>query len=695
MKARNKFIGVEINHHKRKLWPVRKITRLMNSWLKEQHLTKKKRFKPYDLTSDPRVEFRALYKQLTYYGHSITGKHNASAALMFLGYNVLHYLRQDEIIDYFRRVIIHSMEDILQEKVKGREGLEEIMKNEGPLAFQAFRASVSYRKKELRLPTIINAIGREYHKSNPDPRLHGRKLYDIVVGKGMNIHDLSTTTQDLYFHGENLSRFGLESSGHEKISHSTRRHLINGQTSMFGAEAFHRTMADILRIPDLTSHDLYAGNQSARADLSNIAEREVLLMLSIVQKYDPHCTFMGEDFKRIFGSNIQTVGVNDNELRILGGTLESEFADGRIITDKEDILIEVKTYESLKKRGVKEAISKYKDHYHWSSGKRITKKIIIMNTPDKSLDTHIHNNGHRDFKILKGSEFAEFYNKSMELLQREDPQFFLTAPIPVYEPDVLRGINKIIHERPYLIMVRGRQVFRNWAAEMLYENLHGLRSGKRVPDREHIEFESITPFSDFDYFYGGRQNFVIDDVVFEDAETFGTNRHIDTVASIALAYSLNGQMVVHTFFARNPLEEHRMLVQVHAIKSRFKKICNFNGKTFDGPFMNKREIVHRIRPHSGSEVIDLIEDYREYAQDQAFPKHGLKVFESMMLGKHRVGDISGEDIPEAYKRVIYGGDDYSAKKIIKHVNLDTITTAIMYHRKYKMNHYMERDLFLD
>ena len=212
--------------------------------------------------------------------------------------------------------------------------------------------------------------------------------------------------------------------------------------------------------------------------------------------------------------------------------------------------------------------------------------------------------------------------------------------------------------------------------------LNDLVGAKVISAKSGAPRRSQNPRDYYD-FYGDKLNLHLDDkTLILDLETAGLNKHVDPIVLIGMAYSLNGQLVTHALFSRNPTEEKKILEDFKDISKKFKNLVTFNGKTFDKPYLLTRLRVNRINYDFKIHHVDEYPKFGKQARLEDYPRYGLKIFERNEIGKLRDGDLPGSKVPTIYENFIYGITDGDAYDIIRHNQYDLITLAIM-HNKFK------------
>lgn len=103
----------------------------------------------------------------------------------------------------------------------------------------------------------------------------------------------------------------------------------------------------------------------------------------------------------------------------------------------------------------------------------------------------------------------------------------------------------------------------------------------------------------------------------------------------------------------------------------------FNGKSFDVPSMRLRYRFHRLVPPEPESHLDLLHVARRHFRG-VFPDCKLQTLEKRVCGRHRVDDLPGSLVPEAYHQFVRDGDPSRLEPILRHNREDLITLAELY-----------------
>jgi uncharacterized protein YprB with RNaseH-like and TPR domain len=133
-----------------------------------------------------------------------------------------------------------------------------------------------------------------------------------------------------------------------------------------------------------------------------------------------------------------------------------------------------------------------------------------------------------------------------------------------------------------------------------------------------------------------------------DIETTGLSPHFHKVILIGLLYIENGQISIQQFFCNNKDEEKKLLSAFKEKIQQFDLLINYNGNTFDIPFLNKRFLANQIHYSIDTyQSMDLLRLIRKVQKQLSLDNCKLKSVEKF-LGIHRDDQISGKESVKLY-----------------------------------------------
>jgi uncharacterized protein YprB with RNaseH-like and TPR domain len=614
-----------------------------------------------------RTKNPSLYHQLRLWGYKLSGKGSPRYAIKEMGRDIKTVLSLDEIKEQFKSVFNPEYVSKFYGTPGKRVSIKKEMLDAGQRQKQAYFACF-FKKRNLSLKDIINGL----HGEHPDlyDALHGSLLTNEVIGDNLI---------DLYYQGKDLSPGAIERTNSigSRIKHQLQKSIKSDK----GSEKYWHNMLKFLPIPRINISDLRSDGQDARAVMSQIVELQAQFLLEIVKKYDPECSSMSDTFKKLFGPKITAIYPRSNQ-----GMVELEngntFADARIQSGLEDILLEVKN-KNLLTDSLHKRLRKYDSKHYWNDSKRITKKVLLVNTIDECVSEHFERFERKGWDVWNTTQFFEDYKKAIDILMQNDPLFFQKSMMPMQSQELMMDIAKEITTTPHLLMRRSHAYKRNWIKTLLKENILALT--KNIPNHERENYAECyrEPFLVFDQYYHGREKVSVPNVLFVDLETTGHLKNGSMIVVLGMAYMHEGQMYTELLFARNPQEEKRILERFNQLSQQYDTIATFNGDSFDKPFLQERLNAHLIRYPKEWNHVDVYKKYKQIAKKNKYPTASLQTYERTELGLIRRGDILGKDIPQAYKDFINGIDDHTIKKVITHNHLDVISLAIIYDQYYQ------------
>jgi uncharacterized protein YprB with RNaseH-like and TPR domain len=136
-----------------------------------------------------------------------------------------------------------------------------------------------------------------------------------------------------------------------------------------------------------------------------------------------------------------------------------------------------------------------------------------------------------------------------------------------------------------------------------------------------------------------------------------------------------GELKLQQLWARNHAEERGVIGALRDIIEVCSLVVTFNGKSFDWPQVRDRATLHTgivdgaIRP---LDHYDLLHHARRRYGKQ-FGNCKLQTLERFLCGRHRQGDIPGDQIPAVYADYVRTGDENLVQPILHHNALDLVT----------------------
>ncbi|MFW6061453.1 MAG: ribonuclease H-like domain-containing protein [Planctomycetota bacterium] len=164
-----------------------------------------------------------------------------------------------------------------------------------------------------------------------------------------------------------------------------------------------------------------------------------------------------------------------------------------------------------------------------------------------------------------------------------------------------------------------------------------------------------------------------DELLFMDTETCGFAG--SPIFLLGMMFYEGGELVFQQYLARDYTEEEPVLRAYANRVERHRMLVTFNGKSFDVPRIAERSAFFGIEPPWQEPVhLDLLHECRRHYK-RALPNCKLQTLERYLCGRHRVGDIPGAAIPDAYHRFVDTQDARQLQDILHHNALDLLTMA--------------------
>lgn len=153
---------------------------------------------------------------------------------------------------------------------------------------------------------------------------------------------------------------------------------------------------------------------------------------------------------------------------------------------------------------------------------------------------------------------------------------------------------------------------------------------------------------------------------FLDIETTGLSRSRNKIILIGILYLENNQIKIQQFFANDLTEEKILLTSFKKIISKFDTIFNYNGTTFDIPFINQRFKHYNIDYAINLEKsLDILRIVRKNKNVLNLPNYKLKSVESS-IGLFREDKISGKESISLYYSYLKNNNSEIKETILRH-----------------------------
>lgn len=123
--------------------------------------------------------------------------------------------------------------------------------------------------------------------------------------------------------------------------------------------------------------------------------------------------------------------------------------------------------------------------------------------------------------------------------------------------------------------------------------------------------------------------------------------------------------------ARDYPEEAGILNGFARLATRHGAWVTFNGKSFDEPFLRDRATLHRIALPAPHTHMDILHAARRRWRGQ-LPDFRLPTLERHILGRARVDDLPGSDVPDLFHHFIRTGNARPLCGVLEHNRLDLL-----------------------
>jgi uncharacterized protein YprB with RNaseH-like and TPR domain len=167
--------------------------------------------------------------------------------------------------------------------------------------------------------------------------------------------------------------------------------------------------------------------------------------------------------------------------------------------------------------------------------------------------------------------------------------------------------------------------------------------------------------------------------LFVDTETTGLAGGTGTVPFLlGLAWfdDVAGTFVVEQALLRQLGEEASILALFAKRVAAADLIVTYNGKAFDLPLLRTRYVMNRLRAPQEPPHLDLVHVVRRIHRPR-IKVCTLVTVESEVLGRERIGDVSGADIVAAYGHFLRTGDDQALAGVIEHNEADVLSMVAL------------------
>jgi uncharacterized protein YprB with RNaseH-like and TPR domain len=163
--------------------------------------------------------------------------------------------------------------------------------------------------------------------------------------------------------------------------------------------------------------------------------------------------------------------------------------------------------------------------------------------------------------------------------------------------------------------------------------------------------------------------------IFMDLETTGFSATPLFLAGAALP--LGDDIRCIQLLARDYSEEKAVVGALDELLARHDHCVTFNGKSFDMPYLRERAKYHRIDLRSSPRQYDLLHVARRVWKKH-LPNCRLVTLERHILGRMRVGDVPGWEVPCIYHDFVHTRDARRLRGVLRHNLVDVLSMAELF-----------------
>jgi len=164
-------------------------------------------------------------------------------------------------------------------------------------------------------------------------------------------------------------------------------------------------------------------------------------------------------------------------------------------------------------------------------------------------------------------------------------------------------------------------------------------------------------------------------LVFLDLETTGFSSTPLFLAGTV--FEQDGMMRSLQYLARDYSEEKVLLGLLDELMGRFDTCVTFNGKSFDMPYIRDRAEYHGVSLAASPHQYDLLHVARRRWKGR-LPDCRLVTLEAHVLGRRRIGDVPGREVPCIYHDFVHTKDARRLRGVLRHNMLDCISMAQLF-----------------
>lgn len=164
-----------------------------------------------------------------------------------------------------------------------------------------------------------------------------------------------------------------------------------------------------------------------------------------------------------------------------------------------------------------------------------------------------------------------------------------------------------------------------------------------------------------------------EEIIFIDIETMGLY-YIHPVFLVGMLSFRNGRGEINQILAGNPAAERALLYETVGRLQQAAIIVNFNGRSFDLPYLKGRMRFQGLNDAINAFHFDLLRQARKSYRGR-LPNCRLLTIERHLFNQERADDLPGSRVPEYYQKYLDTGDRSYLTPILEHNACDLLTMA--------------------
>ena len=161
-------------------------------------------------------------------------------------------------------------------------------------------------------------------------------------------------------------------------------------------------------------------------------------------------------------------------------------------------------------------------------------------------------------------------------------------------------------------------------------------------------------------------------LAFLDLETTGLSATPLFLAGLLV--ERGGTLEAVQLLARDYSEERCLIGELDRLLGGSEVCVTFNGKSFDLPYLRERAKYHRLPLEARPEQLDLLHHARRRWK-ASLPDCRLLTLEWYILGRRRMGDVGGWEVPCIYHEFVHTKDATRLRDVLRHNLLDVLAMA--------------------